>query len=176
MKAPLNRSGRWFVAVTAALIVAGCGAPQNSLASPGSGVTNMSRHAGPLADPSTEVDIQNSWTASIAGSGHADCWTISPSLPIVGAGDITGPITLTYHVSTSCGVPSGLGITYGPAVVAGNTCTFTTVYDVNFTFSVTQGDNTKCSIEYPPEGVSAIFTYNQKTPGSGSSMRLPRLR
>jgi hypothetical protein len=37
------------------------------------------------------------------------------------------------------------------------------VFDVNFSFSVTQGTGTNCSIKYPPT-ISAIFDYSQLTP------------
>jgi hypothetical protein len=145
-----------------ALIVAGCSSAQTPLSPSGSAPNNLSRHAGPL-DASTQVDIQNAWIAAIAGSGSADCWTISPGLPIVDAGDIAGPITLTYHPSISCGIPSSIGIKYGPAAVTGARCSFYVVYDVSFSFSVTQSSDTDCTIKYPPT-VSAIFTYNQLSP------------
>jgi hypothetical protein len=145
---------------TAALFV-GCGA-QPGLSAANSAAISSSPHTTRLADPSVQVDIQNNWTASIAGSGSASCWTISPGLPIVGAGDTAGPITLTYNFTTGCPIPSALGITYGPAAFTGERCTFYTTYNASgFTFSVTQTDNTACSIKYPPM-VSAIFSYAQK--------------
>jgi hypothetical protein len=175
MKASQGRASRLIVAIGAAFAVTGCGAAQAPLSPSGSTVTNVSRHVGPLDGASTEVDIQNDWTAAIAGSGSADCWTISPGLPIVDAGDIAGPITLTYHASTSCPVPSSLGISYGPAAVTGPRCTFNVVYDAHFSFSVMQSVMTACTIEYPPEGVNAIFTYAQITPGSGHAVRSPQM-
>jgi len=171
MKASQVYANRLIAALAASFALAGCGAAQAPLSSPGSTVPVASHHAGPLTDPSTEVDIANDWTAAIAGSGSADCWTISPGLPLVDAGAIAGPITLSYHVSPICGVPSSLGIAYGPAASTGARCTFNTLYDGHFSFSVAQSSVTDCTIKYPPEGVSAIFTYAQITPGS----RLRRL-
>lgn len=162
MKPRHRRSGKLLLAVAAAFLIAGCGAAQGPLAPSGPAIANRSHNVKPLDGASTEVDIQNSWTASIAGSGSADCWTISPGLPIVGAGDIAGPVTLTYSPSTICGVPSAIAISYGPAAFTGAKCTFYVTYDVSFSFSVTQSGNTDCSIEYPPVGVNAILTYDQK--------------
>ncbi len=164
---PLHgRRGRFALVAVAALGLAGCSGSQAPFAPSGPGATPLARHPVPLEGASTEVDIQNDWTASIAGSGSEDCWTISPALPIVGSGDTAGPIKLTYRPSTSCGVPSGIGISYGPAAVTGERCTFTVVYDVNFSFSVAQSSNTACSIKYPPNGVSAILVYAQNASGS----------
>ncbi len=137
MKVPNERLGRFIVAVASAFLIASCGAAQAPVSATGS-TANMSRRGGPLAGASTEVDIQNNWIASIAGSGSSDCWTISPGLPIVGAGDTAGPLTLTHTTSPSCGIPSGLAITYGPAATTGEKCTFNTVFNASgFTFSVT---------------------------------------
>ncbi|MGA8576058.1 MAG: hypothetical protein WB609_10335 [Candidatus Cybelea sp.] len=163
MKAPHRRPGRLIVAVASAIIIAGCSSAQAPISPTGSSA-NMSRYGGPLTGASTEVDIQNNWIAAIAGSGSSDCWTISPGLPIVGAGDTAGPITLTHTTSPSCGIPSGLAITYGPAAATAEKCTFNTVYNASgFTFSVTQTQNTACTIKYPPNGVNAIFDYAQGT-------------
>lgn len=147
---------RLITATIAALIIAGCGGAQTPI-SPSSSGSNVPGRVVPL-DASTQVDIRNDWTASIAGSGSATCWTISPALPLVGAGDTAGPITLTHHTSPSCGIPSGLTVTYGPAASTGARCMFNVVYDVSFSFSVTQSSSTNCSIEYPPT-INAIFVY-----------------
>lgn len=153
------------LSIPVAALLIGCG-PQQGL-SVANSAANGAPYATHLTDPSTQVDIQNNWTASIAGSGSANCWTISPGLPIVGAGDTAGPITLTYSFTTGCPIPSALGITYGPAAVTGQRCTFYTTYNASgFSFSVTQTGNTACSIKYPPT-VSAIFSYAQKAPRSG---------
>jgi len=156
-----------LVSATAALALAGCGGGQAPLSPSSSTGTNLSHHAGPLSDPSTVVEIQNGWTGTISGSGSADCWTIAPPLPILGAGDSSSPITLSFHVSTTCGVPSSLGITYGPFAVTGNRCTFYTVFNAGgFSYAVTQTDNTACKIVYPPNGINAIFVYAQKSSAS----------
>lgn len=156
---------RNVLAIAIAALLVGCGA-QQGLSAANSTAANGTPYATHLTDPSTQVDIQNNWTASIAGSGSASCWTISPGLPIVGAGDTAGPITLTYTFTTGCPIPSALGITYGPAAFTGERCTFYTTYNASgFTFSVTQSGNTACSIKYPPT-ISAIFSYAQKTSGS----------
>jgi hypothetical protein len=155
-------------------LVAGCGSAQVPSSSSGA-AANVSHRVGPLDDPSTEVDIQNNWTAAIAGSGSADCWTISPSLPIVGAGDTAGPITLTY--TPLCPTPSALPISYGPAATTGERCTFNVSYTPSgFSFSVTQSDNTACKIEYPPNTINAIFVYAQKPLGSGNAVRSARMQ
>jgi hypothetical protein len=153
------------IAVSISAVLASCGAQQGF--STASSAVSRSSYATHLTDPSTQVDVQNNWTAAISGSGSASCWTISPTLPIVGAGDTAGPITLTYTFTTGCPIPSALGISYGPAAFTGQRCTFYTTYNASgFTFSVTQSDNTACSIKYPPT-VSAIFSYAQKASGSG---------
>lgn len=170
MKFFVNHRACKVVLVSAvAAFIAGCGAAQGPISPSASNVSNLSRHVGPLDGASTEVDVHNGWTAQIAGSGSSDCWSISPALPLVNPGDTDGPVTLTYHASTSCGVPSGIGITYGPAVSTGPTCTFNVVYDARFTFSVTQSARTDCTIAYPPYGVNAIFNYAQITTGAKRS-------
>jgi hypothetical protein len=161
------------LAVVVAALVAGCGGTQ-ALSPSGSTMANTSRHAGPLDDPSTQVDIQNDWTASIAGSGSATCWTISPALPIVGAGDTAGPINLTY--TPLCPSVSTLPITYGPAISTGPSCTFDVSYTSSgFSYSVTQSTLTDCTIVYPPNGVNAIFVYNQLGSGAKRAVRSPRV-
>jgi hypothetical protein len=72
-------------------------------------------------------------------------------------------VTITYNASTLCGIPASAGISYSPAAFIGPRCTFNVVFDVNFSFSVTQGTGTDCSIKYPPT-ISAIFDYDQITP------------
>lgn len=160
MKATPGHLVRWIVAVLAATAIAGC-ATQAPVSSSGSALPNAPGHARPL-DASTEVDISNDWTASIAGTApSSDCWDITPPLPIVGAGDTDGPITITYKPSTYCPIPASIGVAYAPAAFTGPKCTFNVVYDVSFSFSATQGDNTACSIKYPPLGINAIFVYAQ---------------
>jgi hypothetical protein len=159
-------------AAAVAALLTGCGAPQTAFSPSGSASTNVSRHVGPLDDPSTQVDIQNDWTAAIAGSGSATCWTISPPLPVVGAGDTAGPITLTY--TPLCPSISTLPITYGPAISTGPSCTFDVSYTSSgFSYSVTQSALTDCRIVYPPNGVNAIFVYNQLGSGAKRAVRSP---
>jgi hypothetical protein len=49
------------------------------------------------------------------------------------------------------------------------------LFDAHFSFSVTQGTNTTCNIVYPPEGVNAIFVYNQGASGSGHAVHPARM-
>lgn len=159
----LLQLGQLSVAVAAAFMVAGCGASQGALSPSGS--NDVSRRVSPLSDPSAQVGITNDWTAAISGSGSAPCWTISPGLPIIGAGDSSGPITLTY--TPLCPTISTLPITYGPAASTGGRCTFNTLYSASgFSFSVVQSSVTDCKIVYPPNGLNAIFVYNQLAPGA----------
>jgi hypothetical protein len=161
MKALHFGSCRLLVVVAAALAIAGCGGSQASTSSP-STLGAIPNHARP-ATATVQVDIRNDWTASIAGNTTASsCWTIS-SLPVVGAGSVAGPVDITYNASTTCPIPASTGISYGPAVVSGHRCTFNVLYDVNYSYSVTQGTGTACSIEYPPS-ISGLFVYNQITP------------
>lgn len=160
---------RLFV-VVAALALAGCGGSQGST-SP-STLVAIPNHARP-ANATVQVDIRNDWTASIAGSTTASsCWTIS-SLPVVGAGNIAGPVDITYNASTTCPFPASTGISYGPAAVSGRRCTFNILYDVNYSYSVVQSTGTACSILYPPS-ISGIFVYNQITPSHVHSTHIVR--
>jgi hypothetical protein len=160
MKALHVGSCRLFVVVAAALAIAGCGGSQASTSTLAPGA--IPNHVRP-ATATVQVDIRNDWTASIAGNTTASsCWTIS-SLPVVGAGSVAGPVDITYNASTTCPIPASTGISYGPAVVSGHRCTFNVLYDVNYSYSVTQGTGTACSIEYPPS-ISGLFVYNQITP------------
>lgn len=162
------------LAVAAMIAIAGCGSSQVSPSA--SNATSLSSHARSL-EASTEVDISNDWTSSIAGTAPSSlCWSIVPALPILGAGDTDGPITITYKTSTTCPIPASIGVTYGPAAFTGPQCTFNVVYDVNFTFSVTQSTNTACTIKYPPLGVNAIFVYAQNASGSGHGVHPARIQ
>jgi hypothetical protein len=161
--------------MVAAIAIAGCAGAQAPISAGGSTLANPSSHIRAL-DASTEVNIQNAWTGSIAGTAPSSlCWSIVPSLPIVGAGDTAGPVSITYKASTTCPIPAGIDISYGPAAFTGPTCTFNVVYDVNFSFSITQGTNTACSIKYPPLGINAIFVYAQDASGSGHVVRPVRM-
>jgi hypothetical protein len=95
------------------------------------------------------------------------------SLPVVGAGSVAGPVNITYNASTTCPIPASTGIAYGPAAVSGHRCTFNVLYDVNYSYSVTQGTGTACSIEYPPS-ISGLFVYNQITPSRVHSTHTSR--
>jgi hypothetical protein len=162
MKAHQGRLSRLFVIVAAGLLVAGCAA--QTPFSPSNPSSDLSRHREPLGDPSTVIEIQNNWTGTINGSGSAECWAISSPLPTLAAGASSGSITLTFTPSVSCGIPNSLGIAYGPAAVSGNRCTFLTVYNASgFSYSVVQSGNTACKIEYPPNGLNAIFVYAQNS-------------
>ena len=129
MTVPHRSRSRLIVAVATAILIAGCSAAQAPVSLIGT-LANVSKHDGPLAGASAEVDIQNDWIAPIAGFGSYDCWTISPGLPIVGAGDIARPITLTHRTSPFCGIPSSLAITYGRAATTGEKCTSLTAFNV----------------------------------------------
>jgi hypothetical protein len=167
MKTPQgSRICRAFGALAAAALVAACsGGPQSLLNASGPLASSASVRAKGADTVSTVVGIKNDWTNTILGAGSATCWSISPSLPSVGAGDLSDPITLSY--TPSCPATSTLKIVYGPETNPASDCTFNvTSNGTTFTYTVTQGADTACTVA--PSASSRydeILTYAQLTPG-----------
>jgi len=168
MKSPQNHvvhSAIAALALASVALTAACSNGTGSSLNPsGSSASSAAHHATPLDSATTRVGIKNNWTSTIAGSGSARCWTISPSLPDVGAGKLSNPVTLTYDLT--CAFLSVLPITYGPPNGAAATqCTFEISYQGKFVYTVDNGSLTTCSVQ--PSSIAAyneILIYNMIPP------------
>lgn len=166
MQSPhFNHRRSLAAALVFATTFAGCsGAP--SAFGPTGSAASTSHRTGPLATVAATVGIRNASIKKISGSGSAICWNISPSLPTVDPGDLSGPVILSYN--TLCPTLSMLHITYGPGSSVASNCTFNVGYNgMSFTYSATQGTSTACSVAVSPiTGYNEILTYDQATPGA----------
>lgn len=144
-----------------AALAAGCNGPTSSLGSPGA--DGPSSHVHPLQTVSTRVAIYNSGTVTISGTGSAACWSISPGLPNVPAGEYSSPITLTFNLD--CVATNKLDITYGPTIIADEDCTFETTYNNGFTYKAVNSVLTDCSVS-PSKNVSYDELFSWDPAGS----------
>jgi hypothetical protein len=161
-----------IAALAAVAAVAGCSGGAQAPVNPTASSSSSVRHVGPPTTVTRVVGIKNDWVMMIIGSGSAMCWSISPSLPSVGAGDLSDPVTLSY--TPLCPSPSTLPITYGPGPSSTADCIFHVGYNgTAFTYSVTQGVDTACTAT--PSSFTRydeILTYNLIPPGVKQGPRM----
>jgi hypothetical protein len=143
----------------AVAIVAGCSTQAGSpLGSSPAGLGASRAHS--LNIVTTRVEIYNSGSATILGTGSSACWTISPTpLPSVSPDTYSGVISLSYN--TTCAGPNFIDIAYAPTVGADDSCTFVTTYDMGFSYSVDNSEGTACTAT-PSHNVAfdELFSYD----------------
>jgi hypothetical protein len=140
----------------ATFFTVGCDAGSGSSIGSGPIGTQAQSRAHPSVFVSTSVEFKNDSSTTITGSGSATCWSISPSLPTLSAGHLSGDITLGYDTTCING-PNHLDITYGPT--SGPYCTFVTTYaSGHFTYEADNSPLTACTATASGTG-EEIYTY-----------------